>query len=71
MAKFEGMIEANNAKQAIRALGDGISNKLTLIALLFLPASFSTSIFGMQSILPPSTRLVTLCDKKPGKGVAE
>jgi hypothetical protein len=27
--------------------------------MLFLPASFSTSIFGMQSILPTSTKLYT------------
>jgi hypothetical protein len=27
--------------------------------MLFLPASFSTSIFGMQSILPTSTKIYT------------
>jgi len=32
---------------------------LTLISLLFLPASFVASIFGMQTILPPSVSLHT------------
>lgn len=32
---------------------------LTLISMLFLPASFVASVFGMQSILPPSTSLHT------------
>lgn len=30
---------------------------LTYVSMLFLPASFSTSVFGMQSILPASTSI--------------
>ena len=32
---------------------------LTLVSMIFLPAGFVTSIFGMQSILPQSTNVRT------------
>ncbi|EUC42382.1 hypothetical protein COCMIDRAFT_8028 [Bipolaris oryzae ATCC 44560] len=56
----DGLFSASSVLETRTTVAQGKNiHLLTLISMVFLPASFATSIFGMQSILPTSTSLTT------------
>ncbi|EMD86036.1 hypothetical protein COCC4DRAFT_63997 [Bipolaris maydis ATCC 48331] len=56
----DGLFDASSFLEARTAVAQGKNiHMLTLISMVFLPASFATSIFGMQSLPPSSTSLTT------------
>lgn len=56
----DGLFNASSVLETRTTVAQGKNiHVLTLISMVFLPASFATSIFGMQSILPTSTSLTT------------
>lgn len=58
IALRDGLFNASAVLEARTTVTQGNNIRiLTYISMLFLPASFSTSIFGMQSILPASTKI--------------